>query len=491
MKKILSGIVYAVSLILGCITVYATLNFALGEDLFDAILFIGDEKPKAVVEEIEEDEIIEEDIELEKEEIEKIQQKEEKEIQEQIEASYIDYKEDGNVFELPVIGATGYSIITTQLLMEIETEESRIEREEKEKAEATAKAREEEGLEPLSEVETIIDLEIQTTEVIELPSEEVGAVEPIDIVIGEPFTIMAEQGDWWLVCKGDVFGWIEHKNCMINLPDVLPSIIYDNTNSYASVYRSLGYDLPGITNEVLYNAKGYNKRLDENTYAIPIMYGTAKKIAEVQANALEDKSTLIIIETYRPNDVQQMIAGGLTQLMKDNAEVNTSISEWGMGWFIATGVSSHQRGIAVDASLAKVKDTEIRYTGDYKYTKVTEYEEHKMPTPIHDLSPESASKSKPVKYTSGNWSKTGNGANMTESATALQRYFINAGMTPIPSEWWHFDDYATYVDPSNVGQYKISNVESVPPTVEPSDDGEEQVILSELVDLASNYMIDD
>lgn len=486
MKKILSSIVYAISIILGCTTVYATLNFAFGQNLFDAILYIGDDAEKSIS---EDDDISDTDDEVTEiiETSENNKQENNSEIQD---IEYIDYKEKGNLFELPITGATGYTVVTTQLLMKLETEDERIEREKKEEAETLAKSREESGLDPLPEVETIVQLEVQTTDIIELESEPEEIPEPIDIVAGESFTIMTESGDWWLICKDEVFGWIEHKNCMINLPDVIPSIIYDNTNSYNSIFTSLEENLPGVTNEILYDTKSYNPRLDEKTYAMPVMYETAKKIADVQATALKDKNTLILVESYRPNDVQQRIAGGLTQLMKDNSDINEAVSSWGESWFAPTGVTSHQKGIAVDVSLAKVKATETRYTGDYQYTKIIEFEEHKMPTTIHDLSPNSATKSKPVSYTTSTWSKTGSAKTMTDSATTLQRYFINVGMSPSSSKWWQFEDFKTFVNSDSLGQYILSGISSVVPTSEPSDSKEEQEKLSELVDLTSNYIVE-
>ena len=47
---------------------------------------------------------------------------------------------------------------------------------------------------------------------------------------------------------------------MINLPDVIPSIIYDDTNSYSSIFRSNGKDIDGITYKVMYR---YVKKLLE------------------------------------------------------------------------------------------------------------------------------------------------------------------------------------------------------------------------------------
>ena len=43
------------------------------------------------------------------------------------------------------------------------------------------------------------------------------------------FDIWQESGAYWQVCLLDgTVGWLENELCMINLPDVLPSIVYEN-----------------------------------------------------------------------------------------------------------------------------------------------------------------------------------------------------------------------------------------------------------------------
>ena len=41
---------------------------------------------------------------------------------------------------------------------------------------------------------------------------------------GAGFTILEESGEWWRVRAGETEGWVEHADCLINLPDVIPSI---------------------------------------------------------------------------------------------------------------------------------------------------------------------------------------------------------------------------------------------------------------------------
>jgi hypothetical protein len=50
----------------------------------------------------------------------------------------------------------------------------------------------------------------------------------------------------------------------------------------------------------------------------------------------------------------------------------------------------------------------------------------------------------------------------------MQRYFTDAGFTPIASEWWHFNDLASVEIAGNIGvngRFNISTTYGVPPTV--------------------------
>lgn len=54
---------------------------------------------------------------------------------------------------------------------------------------------------------------------------------------GTDFTVLEENGKWWKVqctadyqqdgqaLHGEIVGWVEHRYCMVNLPDVIPSMI--------------------------------------------------------------------------------------------------------------------------------------------------------------------------------------------------------------------------------------------------------------------------
>lgn len=289
---------------------------------------------------------------------------------------------------------------------------------------------------------------IPSTEVTEEPTSEPSTENIISTLKpGSAFKVLQESSDWFYVeLSNSTKGWIESKYCLVNLPDLIPSIIYDDTNSYKSIFRSSGYDLEGVTGKALYNAKKYNKRLEKDEYIMPLLYPMVKKIAEVQKQALKNGDSLKIYETFRPYEAQMKVSNSLSALMEANEEVSLGIisNPWNKGWFIATQLSNHQRGVALDVSLAKIEDKEYKYCGSYAYFTVSKHEEYKMPTQMHELSKAAATFTTPVNSKSKTaWKSASLAPSMTSGAIKLQNYFTSFGLTPLASEWWHFNDLDT------------------------------------------------
>ena len=285
---------------------------------------------------------------------------------------------------------------------------------------------------------------------------------------GQSFTILAEQGDWWQVQAGEQTGWVRHDFCLINLPDVIPSIVYRDTNSEASLFRASGYEIPGVTGQALYDARSYNARFGQEMANMAVLYATAKKLADVQARALADGYTLVLYEGFRPYQTQTAVAQALQALAAENETVRAGIDTepWSIGWFIAGGVSNHQQGYAVDVSLARVTGTADETCGPYAYTRVTGYEELAMPTAMHELSAAAASLAEPVASRDPDaWRQADPAPAMTEGALLLQSYCVAAGLTPLASEWWHFNDLdrLAVVDSSWRGEFALAeNVSRAP-----------------------------
>lgn len=286
---------------------------------------------------------------------------------------------------------------------------------------------------------------------------------------GTPFLIKEEIKDWWLVEIENIEGWINHKYSMINLPDVLPSIVYDNTNNYSSLFTVAGNDIPNITGLSLYESKSFNKRLNKEAYIMPILYKAAKKIALAQKYALEDGNTLVINEAYRPYEVQLKVVIELEKLIKITPELKKYVSNemWGLDWFIFRGISNHQQGYAFDVTLGKIGYLVKTKFLSYFFYEITEYEEYIMPTLLHDLSVNSVRFTSPVSSKSlTHWKTAVFSDLMNENAKLLQKYNTDANLVPLASEWWHFNDVESYLDIKNSGgkgDFLIKNIVSRKP----------------------------
>lgn len=263
---------------------------------------------------------------------------------------------------------------------------------------------------------------------------------------GDPFKIIGENDSVWEIeYTGDtvVSGYVRNIYCYLNIPDVIPSIIIDNTNAKSSVFVSAGKSIPDITGQKLYDSLYYNGRFQKEMNVVACNYYMVKKIYAAQHAALKDGYTLVINETFRPMDVQLKVAHSLNSLYKSDNDVRKAINvaPWGIGWFIAFGMSTHQMGCAMDVSLAKVNTIEYKKCGSYKYQAVTDYTDCTMPCPIHELSAAAVSMKKPVNsYSETAWISVELADTMTDDAVRLRNYCTGAGMSPLASEWWHFND---------------------------------------------------
>lgn len=291
--------------------------------------------------------------------------------------------------------------------------------------------------------------------------------------MGTPFVVKEEQGNWWRIeTEEGEEGWIENQLAMINLPDVLPSIIYDNPNNYASDFRSSFTDIPNVTGEKLYEGYAYNERLDRDEFIMPILYHTAEKIAYAQEAALENGETLVVMETFRPRSVQLLVNEELSALAEVNEDVRRGITEepWSMNWFISAGVSNHQRGLAVDLTLARIDESEEEVIGDFMVPVVQEYRVYEMYSPIFELSTASAMLVRPISARDRvGWQEIPYHDYVNEEAIRLERYMFEADMIPIPSEWWHFNDIdilEEFEDELGNGDFYLDVFFNLPATLE-------------------------
>ena len=330
---------------------------------------------------------------------------------------------------------------------------------------------------------------------------EIVAVPASDDAVPIPFVILEDKGGDrvkiglvsddagnvipWTGGAVDGTGWVEKKHIFVNLPDVLPSIAYNLANASSSVFAAAdGTELPNVTGSQLYAGKRFSVRLDRQEYTVPCMYTLAQRLAKVQKAAMTNGETLVIYEAFRPATVQSAVRDGLRTLISSSDAVSADMKEaagmgYGWSWFIAKGTSSHQAGLAVDMTLAKGSPDELyRYELDgAAYQKYEVWTKYGMPSAMHQLSSASIRWKEPASSTAmpgdlENWTEA---FAASEGAKRLQQYCTDAGLIPLASEWWHFNDpntaeimaagkYSKSVPIHTAGDYAFEAAPSVTPS---------------------------
>ena len=217
--------------------------------------------------------------------------------------------------------------------------------------------------------------------------------------------------------EGYINGWLT----MINLPDVIPSALYNITNASSSLFISRGHNLSGVTGKDIYGT-------DWHSNMAPIRIETAKKIQKAQNAALAHGNKIKIYDSFRPWAVQRKVAdavngnwftGKTYYITKDfdnkkntNGYYQTYIGDY-KGWFIASATSKPS-----SHNVAKAIDTTMVFSDDNQ----------EIPTQskMHELS--------------GNSIPTQAAVDNNKGELALNYLFTNSGFYFLPSEWWHFED---------------------------------------------------
>ena len=95
----------------------------------------------------------------------------------------------------------------------------------------------------------------------------------------------------------------------------------------------------------------------------------------------------------------------------------------------------------MDVALARVDSTKQITVDEAVISIPASYTTLNMPTQMHELSPLAATFTRGVKSNSKTaWKNATRAKSMTDDALKLQAYCTNAGLTPLASEWWHFND---------------------------------------------------
>lgn len=235
-------------------------------------------------------------------------------------------------------------------------------------------------------------------------------------------------------------GWIDGEYVMINLPDVIPSIVYDITNANSSIFKNKTNSIKNVTKKNLYGSNyswyTYNPRLGYKQYIVPLRIPTAKKVQMAQTNAQKYGNKVKVYDAFRPWKAQKTIANainpnwftGKTYCVTSkfdstkNSNGSTKCIQDYKGWYIALSLSSHNVAKAVDVTLVNSDDNQEIATQSL----------------MHELSSMSVPTEEKV--------------NKYVGELALNSLFINSGFKYLISEWWHFED---------VNRQPVSGVENL------------------------------
>lgn len=212
---------------------------------------------------------------------------------------------------------------------------------------------------------------------------------------------------------GNITGYVYSDYIFINLPDVIPDVIYEITNASSSIFKTADLNISNVTGKNLYGfTKSYNSKIGKTTYYAPLLYPVAKKFQKAYNSAESAGYNFKVYDTYRPRPVEELVTKNYKALYDSNSTVRNLVNYdkdgvyWGYGWFMTkTGTSRHCQAIALDLALTDKNGKELS-----------------AQTKIHTLDTRSLRK-----YNNGN-------------ANKLSSFMTGAGFTTLKSEWWHYED---------------------------------------------------
>ena len=244
------------------------------------------------------------------------------------------------------------------------------------------------------------------------------------------YCVLGEENGYLQIATPAMSGYVDGGQCMIDLNDFLgPLCAYDISNSYSSMYRVHEYDIPKVSGTVV---EGYEDvRLSYETYLVPLLYPSAKKLIAAAETAAQAGYRLKLYDTFRPNRATRSIYDLTSEILSTPLPERTFHGErtepgpdgdmptyaqlmtnqyFGLGSFLASSASRHNYGVAMDLTLETLG----------------EGAELPMQTSMHDLS----------------WYSSI--ARNNENANLLREIMTGSGFGGLSSEWWHFQDNEAY-----------------------------------------------
>lgn len=237
---------------------------------------------------------------------------------------------------------------------------------------------------------------------------------------GHKFKILGENDKFWIVDYNGSCGIVDSTYMAINLKEYIPTITYSIKNRTGSYIK--GFDgtntisIEGLTGKTLYSSE-YND-------FVPATFSLAKKLKIAQDNAIKGGDSLVVYDAYRPVSVSSYSLKKLQEEINRNPDIakyinesydNGEVEKWGAEWFLATNLSKHNTGCAVDVTLK----------GKESY----------MPTAYDEIS------TRAIKYYKPGSKEYSSSFKNSQSAQDLANYMMNGtGLVDLASEWWHFQD---------------------------------------------------
>lgn len=214
----------------------------------------------------------------------------------------------------------------------------------------------------------------------------------------------------------NITGYVYSDFLLINLPDVIPDMLYEITSASSVTSKTANVAIPGVTGKNLYGfTKKYNSKIGKETYYAPLLYPTAKKLQKAYNKAKKEGYNLKVYDAYRPHDITVSLNDKFRNLYNSNSKVKKAIDYdkdgeyWGPSWFLAGSVSAHNKGVALDIAITNSKNQELKAQTAYDTLDTTSL----------------------VKYNNSVSNK-------------LRSIMLSQGFSPLESEWWHFQDNNYY-----------------------------------------------
>lgn len=147
---------------------------------------------------------------------------------------------------------------------------------------------------------------------LEFSEDSVGANVTGQVPAGTTLCVLKEAEGRFLVRYEEQYGYIDSRYCLIDLAEYLGNLCqYHITNSYSSIFRVHGYDIPEVTDSVI---AGYeNIHMEDGRMLVPYLYPCAQRLYQAALRAEEDGYVLCIYDAFRPNEA--------TRYLYDAAEV--------------------------------------------------------------------------------------------------------------------------------------------------------------------------